>query len=108
MGLEKTVGKNLVAGVDNVMFEVRGNTSAKVALLYISNASGNNKSVAVKWFDASTNETYYIVNNFELDAYKFLKLDGSYIKLDAGDKLICTPEAASTMSSIVTYEETEK
>jgi hypothetical protein len=108
MAMEKTLGRNLTAGVDNVLFEVRDNTVAKVSLLYVSNAAGANKSIAIKWFDASENETYFIVNNYSLDAYEFLKLDGSYIKLNAGDKLICTPESNSTMSGIVTYEETER
>lgn len=107
MAVSKTVGKNLTANTDNVMFEVRANTIADIYLLYITNADVNNKKISVKWYDASTNETYYIINGYTLAANAFLKLDGSYIKLDAGDKLICNPELGSVMSSIVTYEEVE-
>jgi hypothetical protein len=107
MAMERTVGKNLTANTDNVMFEVRPNTEAKVILLYIANSNTNNVSISIKWYDASTNETYYVVHGYALSANQYIKLDGSYIKLGAGDKLICNP-AASGMSSIVTYEATEK
>jgi hypothetical protein len=107
MAMERTVGKNLTANTDNIVFEVRPNTEAKISLLYIANSDSNNKSISVKWYDASTNETYYIVHGYVLSANQFIKLDGSYMKLDAGDKLICNP-AGTGMSSIVTYEATEK
>ena len=107
MAIGKTVGKNLVAATDNVMFEVRANTRANVVLLYIANNDINNKKISVKWYDASANATYDIANGYSLTANQFIKLDGSYIRLDAGDKLICNPEAGSVMSSIVTFEETE-
>ena len=107
MAMGKTVGKNLVAATDNVMFEVRANTRADVVLLYIANADVNHKKISVKWYDASTNETYCLVNGYSLAANQFMKLDGSYMRLDAGDKLICNPETGSVMSSIVTFEETE-
>ena len=108
MAMEKTLGRNLTAATDNVMFEVRPNTTAKVVLLYIANADANNKKITIKWYDKSTNITYYLANGYSLAANQFLKFDGSYIKLDSGDKLICNPEAGSIMSSIVTYEETER
>jgi TRAP-type mannitol/chloroaromatic compound transport system permease small subunit len=107
MAMERTVGKNLTANTNNVMFEVRENTAAKVVLVYIANSSSNNTSISVKWFDASTNETYFLVNGYSLAANQYIKLDGSYMKLEAGDKLICNP-AGVGMSSIVTYEATEK
>jgi TRAP-type mannitol/chloroaromatic compound transport system permease small subunit len=107
MAMERTVGKNLTANTDNVMFEVRENTAAKVVLLYIANSSSNNIAISVKWFDASTNETYFLVNGYSLAANQYIKLDGSYMKLEAGDKLLCNP-AGVGMSSIVTYEATEK
>jgi hypothetical protein len=107
MAMERTVGKNLTANTDNVMFEVRENTSAKVVLMYIANSNANNVSISVKWYDASTNETYFIIHGHALAANQYIKLDGSYMKLEAGDKLICNP-AGVGMSSIVTYEATEK
>lgn len=107
MAIERTVGKNLAANTDNIMFEVRPNAEAKVSLLYIANSDTNNISISVKWYDASTNETYYVVHGYALSANQFIKLDGSYIKLDAGDKLVCNPDGAG-VSSIVTYEEIER
>jgi hypothetical protein len=107
MAMERTVGKNLTANTNNIMFEVRPNTEAKIVLLYVANSTSNNVPISVKWFDASTNETYFIINGYSLTANQYIKLDGSYMKLDAGDKLICNP-ASSGMSSIVTYEATEK
>jgi hypothetical protein len=48
MAMERTVGKNLTANTDNVMFEVRENTAAKVVLLYIANSSSNNAEYLVR------------------------------------------------------------
>jgi TRAP-type mannitol/chloroaromatic compound transport system permease small subunit len=107
MAMERTVGKNLTANTDNIMLEVRDNASANVVLLYVANSTSNNIAISVKWYDKSTNETYYIVNGYALSANQFIKLDGSYMKLEAGDKLICNPAGAG-MSSIVTYEVVEK
>jgi len=107
MAMERTVGKNLAANTDNVMFEVRASTSAKIVLLYIANSSTNNSAISIKWYDDSTGETYFLANGYSLAAHQFLKFDGSYMKLEAGDKLICNP-AIGGMSSIVTYEATEK
>lgn len=108
MAVGKTKGVNLVAGQDNIIFEVRPSTTARVALMYISNNDANNKKITVKWFDKTANQTYNIVNGYTLAANQFIKLDGSYMQLKEGDKLICNPETGSVMSSIVTYEETER
>jgi len=40
-----------------------------------------------------------------VQAYGYLKLDGSYLALYPGDTLVVTPEAGSSMDTTVTVEE---
>jgi hypothetical protein len=76
-----------------------------VELLFIANASSGNKTVTVKWHDDSENKDYYIVGGYVVSGYSFLKIDGSYLVLNAGDYMVITPEAGSTMDATLSVEE---
>ena len=101
----RSKGTTLTAGSANTIYTCPNNYTAKVVLLFVSNTGGGNQTVTVQWYDASADETYYIVGGYVVSAYSFLKLDGSYLTLNAGDYLIVTPEASSTMDATVTVEE---
>lgn len=101
----RSSGTNLIAGSANTIYTCPANFTAKVELLFIANATSGNKTVTVKWHDVSENEDYYIVGGYVISSYSFLKIDGSYLVLNAGDYLVVTPEAGSTMDSTVSVEE---
>ena len=101
----RSSGTNLTAGSANTIYTCPANFTAKVELLFVANAGSGNKTVTVKWHDASENKDYYIVGGYVISAYSFLKIDGSYLVLNAGDYMVLTPEAGSTMDATVSVEE---
>lgn len=101
----RSVGKTLTAGSANTIYTCPDNFTSKVELLFVANAGSGNKTVSIKWHDHSENADYYIVGGYVVSAYNYLKLDGSYLVLQAGDYLVVTPEAGSTMDATVSVEE---
>ena len=101
----RSLGKVLTAGSANTIYTCPPNYIAKMVLLFISNHGGNNKTISIQWYDASADETYYIVGNTVLSANGYLKLDGSYLVLNPGDTLIATPELGATTDTTITVEE---
>jgi hypothetical protein len=101
----RSIGTNLVAGAANTIYTVPPNHTAKVELLFIANAASGNKTVSIKWHDTSLNKDYFIVGGYTVSGYNFLKIDGSYLALSAGDYLVATTEAGSTMDATVSVEE---
>jgi hypothetical protein len=101
----RSVGKVLTGGTANTIYTCPPNYIAKMTLLFISNHAGNNKTVQIQWNDISASGTYHIVGGYNLASNAYLKLDGSYLVLNAGDSIIVTPEAGSTMDSTITVEE---
>jgi len=101
----RSVGKSLTAAADNIIYTCPSKYISRVVLLFVTNHGGGNKTVTVKWFDSSANETYYIVGGYTLSAGGYLKLDGSYLVLNPGDTLTITPEAGSTIDAAITVEE---
>ena len=101
----RSVGKSLTAGADNIIYTCPSKYIARMVLLFITNHGSGNKTVTVKWYDSSANESYFIVGGYVLTAYGYLKLDGSYLVLNPGDTLTVTPEAGSTIDAAITVEE---
>jgi hypothetical protein len=101
----RSIGTNLVDGAANTIYTVPPNHTAKVELLFVTNTSGGNKTITIKWHDTSLNTNYFIVGGYVISSHNFLKIDGSYIALSAGDYLVVTPEAGSTMDATVSVEE---
>ena len=101
----RSVGKNLTAGTANTVYTCPDNHTARVELLFVANTAGGNKTVSIQWHDYSETTSYYIVGGYVISAYGYLKLDGSYLALSAGDYLVITPEAGSTMDATVSVEE---
>lgn len=101
----RSIGMVLTANVANVLYTCPPNYIAKMVLLFISNHAGNNKTVQIQWNDISASGTYHIVGGYSLASNAFLKLDGSYLVLNAGDRVLVTPEAGSTMDATITVEE---
>jgi hypothetical protein len=101
----RSVGTNLTAGVGNTIYTCPANHTSKVELLFIASNTSGNKTVSIKWHDISLGTDYFIVGGYTISAYNFLKIDGSYLVLNAGDYLVVTPEAGSAMDITVSVEE---
>ncbi len=102
---EVSVGHNLTAGSKTTVYTVPTGYYAKWNLCYISNHTGNNKTVSVWWYDSSANTEITVIDSYQLATTQFLKFDGgAYVVLEEGDQIRITPEALSAMSSINTFE----
>lgn len=101
----RSVGKHLPAGVETIVYTCPPNYTSHITLLFVSNLSSGNKTVTAKWFNSHSNEEYYIIGGYVISAYSFLKMDGSYLTLNAGDHICVTSEAGSTMDVTLTIEE---
>ena len=103
--MKHSIGKRLTAGAENVVFTVPAGFKADVSLLFISNHSGNNKTVTALWQHAHDPlHRIYIIDQYPLAVAEFIKFDGSSLVMQSGDTLRITPEAASVMSVIVTFD----
>jgi hypothetical protein len=89
------------------LYTCPSNCTAKVVLLFISNANGTT-SVKVEWYKASTNTHYFIVAGKNFSQGEFLQFSDSYIVLEPGDKLEVTPTGNSSpdIHAFCTVEET--
>lgn len=102
--MQHTVGKTLTAGAANTLFTVPNGFKAEVTLLFISNATGNNKLVSAYWQHAhDASHQIKIIDNYLLAATEFIKFDGSSLVMQSGDSIVITTEAGSSMSGIATF-----
>lgn len=103
--MKHSIGKLLTAGVSNTLFTVPTGYKAEVSLLFISNHTGNNKTISAYWQHAhAESHQIIIIDGYPLAATEFIKFDGSTIVLQSGDSIVLTPEAASAMSAIATID----
>ena len=103
--MKHSVGKLLTGGAANTLFTVPSGYKAEVSLLFVSNHTGNNKTISAYWQHAhDASHQIIIIDAYQLAATEFIKFDGSTIVLQSGDSLVLTPEAASAMSAIVTFD----
>jgi hypothetical protein len=100
-----SVGNNLTAAVKTTVYTVPTGYYALWNLCYVVNHTGNNKTIDVYWYDKSTAVEIKVLDNYTLSPSQYLKFDGgAYIVLEEGDEIRVEAEAASTMSTINTFE----
>ena len=100
-----STGNNLTAGSKTTVYTVPTGYYAKWNLCYISNHTGNNKTVSVWWYDSSAAVEITVIDAYQLATTQYLRFDGAaYVVLEEGDQVRITPEAASSMSAINTFE----
>jgi hypothetical protein len=103
--MRHSVGKQLTAGVVNTLFTVPNGYKAEVSLLFISNHTGNNKTISAYWQHAhDAAHQIRIIDGYQLATTEFIKFDGSTIVMQSGDSMVLTPESASDMSAIATFD----
>jgi len=68
-----------------------------MSLLYITNASSNASDINVVWYRAADSTSYFIIGGKNLSQGEFIKFDGSFIVLEAGDYI--TIETTNTAGS---------
>ena len=101
-----SIGKNLTAGVQTVVYTVPRGYTAVWDLLYLHNAGGNTKHISVDWYDSSATTSVSILEEYSFAAKLYFQFsgNGSGIVLEEGDQIHITPEAGSTFSVICTLK----
>jgi len=101
-----SVGLTLASGVMTTVYTVPTGYYAKFNLLYIHNTTGNNKTITVQWYDASTNTSIDFLSAVPYTAKAYTQFDNAYVVMEEGDQLRITTESTSAFAIIATFEET--
>jgi hypothetical protein len=100
-----SVGTVLTDTTKTTIYTVPTGYYAKWNLAYVVNHAGNNKSIDVLWYDASTNTEYYVLDNYVISPTQFVKFDGgAYVVLEEGDQIRAQAESGSTFHLLNTFE----
>ena len=79
------------------LYTCPANSKSHMNLLFITNASSNASDINVQWYRASLATSFFIIGGKNLTQGEFIKFDGSFIVLEAGDYI--TIETTSTAGS---------
>lgn len=79
------------------LYTCPANSKSHMSLLFITNASSNASDINVQWYRAASATSFFIIGGKNLTQGEFIKFDGSFIVLEAGDYI--TIETTSTAGS---------
>jgi len=106
--IKKSFGGALT-GTSTTYYTVPTGKKAEWTLLYIMNTSGSNETVNVDFYDASTDSTLSILNDFQISSKDFLKLGGGttdFVILEEGDQIKAdSNHACSLLISVIEYND---
>ena len=101
----KTIGAIAGTGASAV-YAVPSKYSAIVRHLSFSNNNAAAKKVSAQFFISSTSRYYYIVEDLSIAANGVINiLDGNFIAINSGDKIIVSSETAGTINTLLSLEE---
>ena len=96
----RTKSEIIAISTDDVpvtLYTCPANSKAHMSLLFITNASSNASDINVQWYRASVATSFFIIGGKNLTQGEFIKFDGAFIVLEAGDYV--TVETTSTAGS---------
>jgi hypothetical protein len=100
-----SVGNNLTAGSKTTVYTVPTGYYALWNLCYISNHTGNNKTVSVWWYDSSANTEITVIDAYQIAATQYVRFDGgAYVVLEEGDEVRAQAESGAVIHLINTFE----
>jgi hypothetical protein len=99
-----SVGKNLTAAVETVVYTVPEGYQATWNLMYIHNSGGNTKTLTVEWQNTKDSIDISILDARSFASKEYFQFTGygSGVVLQERDKIKMTPEAGSAFSVICT------
>ena len=100
-----SIGKNLTAGAESVVYTVPDGYNAVWNLMYLHNSSGNTKTISVDWVDSSESVTIPILTSQSFASKEYFQFNGngSGVVLEAGDQIKMTPAADSDFGVVCTF-----
>jgi hypothetical protein len=99
-----SIGKNLAAGVETVVYTVPEGYQATWNLMYIHNSGGNTKTLTVEWQNTQDSIDISILDAKSFASKEYFQFTGygSGVVLRERDQIKMTPEAGSAFSVICT------
>ena len=106
MGRLVSVGKNLVANTETIVYTVPTGYYAVWNLMYAHNATGTNKYLTADWYDASADVHVNILEQYNFTSKTYFQFagNGSGVVMESADQVHMTSEAGSTFGVICTFE----
>lgn len=99
-----SVGLNLAAGVETMVYRVPVGYTAEWELLYFHNTTSSAKAITVEWHDDSANIDVPILSSYPSPGKEYFKFDGgARVVLDENDEVQVTTEAGSNFAIICTF-----
>ena len=80
------------------------NCRAKIPLVFIANAGGNN-TASLKWYRKAQNISFFIQGGKNLSLGEFIQFSGAYIVLEPEDRLDITITNNGVVDALCTVEE---
>lgn len=101
-----SVGKNLTAGTETIVYKVPLGYTAKWTLLYAHNGSAGAKTLTVDWYDVSATTHVSILDAYSFASKGYFQFNApdTGVILEEGDEVHMTPEAGSSFGIICTFE----
>ena len=75
------------------LYTCPANCKSHMSLLFITNASANASDIAVTWYVAAEDTSYFIIGGKNLGTGEFIQFSDAFIVLEAGDKIELTPSS---------------
>lgn len=99
-----SIGKNLTAGVETVVYTVPEGYQATWNLMYVHNAGGNTKTLTVEWQNTLDSIDIAVLESRSFASKEYFQFTGygSGVVLQERDQIKMTPEAGSAFSIICT------
>ena len=99
-----SVGKNLAAGVETMVYRVPVGYTAEWVLLYFHNTTSSAKDITVQWHDDNENINIPILNVYPSPGKEYFKFNGeAKVVMDENDEVRITTEATSNFSVVCTF-----
>ena len=99
-----SVGKNLAAGVETMVYQVPVGYTAEWVLLYFHNTTSSAKDITVTWHNEDENLNVSILSVYPSPGKEYFKFNGeAKVVMDENDEVRITTEAASNFSVICTF-----
>jgi len=103
--INKSAGASLTGTLTDIYTVPNGKRSRWV-LMYLTNTSGSNGTVDVKFYDSSASATLSVLEDYTISSKDFLQVGGevnAFIMMEEGDKIQAS--ATQTMSLLVSFIE---
>jgi hypothetical protein len=91
------------AGTYN-LYTCPSNCRAKIPLVYIVNANGNN-TITLKWYRKKQNTSFFIIGGKNTSQGEAIQLSQGYIVLEPEDRLDVTVSSSGNVDALCTAEE---